>query len=33
MTFSGQNNIDGGTNKTVEIYTIGSGWSPEYSAG
>jgi hypothetical protein len=32
MTFSGQNNIDGGTNKTVEIYTIGSGWSPEYTA-
>ncbi|MGC2182388.1 MAG: IPT/TIG domain-containing protein, partial [Terriglobales bacterium] len=33
MTFSGQDNIDGSTNKTVEIYTIGSGWSPEYSAG
>ena len=33
MTFSGQDDIDGGTNKTVEIYTIGSGWSPQYTAG
>ena len=33
MTFSGQNNIDAGTNNAVEIYTIGSGWSPEYQAG
>ncbi|MGC2186342.1 MAG: hypothetical protein WA637_23940, partial [Terriglobales bacterium] len=32
MTFSGQDNIDGGTNQTVEIYTINSGWSQEYTA-
>ena len=29
MTFSGLNE-SGGTNTTVEIYTPGSGWSPEY---
>jgi Domain of unknown function (DUF1929) len=32
MTFSGLRE-DGPTNSTVEIYTVGSGWSPEYSAG
>jgi hypothetical protein len=32
MTFSGLREI-GGTNATVEIYTMGSGWSPEYPAG
>ncbi|MGH9140705.1 MAG: galactose oxidase-like domain-containing protein [Vicinamibacterales bacterium] len=32
MTFSGLNE-SGGTNTTVEIYTPGSGWSPEYPAG
>ncbi len=31
MTFSGTNE-DGGTNNTVEIYKVGSGWSPEYLA-
>ena len=32
MTFSGQNEV-GGTNTSVEFYTIGSGWSQEYQAG
>jgi hypothetical protein len=32
MTFSGLSET-GGTNSTVEIYTVGSGWSPEYPAG
>lgn len=32
MTFSGLNET-GGTNTAVEIYTPGSGWSPEYAAG
>ncbi len=30
MTFSGLRE-DGPTNSTVEIYTVGSGWSPEYT--
>jgi hypothetical protein len=32
MTFSGLRET-GGTNTAVEIYTVGSGWSPEYPAG
>jgi hypothetical protein len=32
MTFSGLNET-GGTNTAVEIYTVGTGWSPEYPAG
>ena len=32
MTFSGLSET-GGTNSTVEIYTVGSGWSQEYPAG
>src|SRR4029079_6268639 len=32
MTFSGLSET-GGTNTTVEIYTPGTGWSPEYAAG
>ena len=32
MTFSGTNE-DGNTNTSVEIYTIGSGWSQQYQAG
>ena len=32
MTFSGLNET-GATNTAVEIYTPGSGWSPEYPAG
>ncbi|MGB2713186.1 MAG: galactose oxidase-like domain-containing protein [Vicinamibacterales bacterium] len=32
MTFSGLLET-GGTNTTVEIYTVGSGWSQEYPAG
>jgi len=32
MTFSGLNET-GGTNTAVEIYTPGTGWSPEYAAG
>src|SRR5216117_3580625 len=32
MTFSGLTET-GGTNTTVEIYTVGSGWSAEYPAG
>src|SRR5438094_825794 len=32
MTFSGLTET-GGTNSTVEIYTVGSGWSQEYPAG
>ena len=32
MTFSGLDE-NGSTNTTVEIYTPGSGWSPQYSAG
>jgi hypothetical protein len=32
MTFSGLNEV-GGTNTSVEFYTIGSGWSQEYLAG
>ena len=31
MTFSGANETGGG-NKAVEIYTVGSGWSPEFVA-
>ena len=32
MTFSGTNETGNGTNNAVEIYTAGSGWSPEYAA-
>ncbi|HEY3045158.1 MAG TPA: galactose oxidase-like domain-containing protein [Vicinamibacterales bacterium] len=32
MTFSGLTEA-GGTNTSVEIYTVGTGWSPEYPAG
>ena len=32
MTFSGLSET-GGTNTAVEIYTVGSGWSPEFPAG
>jgi hypothetical protein len=32
MTFSGLSET-GSTNSTVEIYTVGSGWSPQYVAG
>ncbi len=32
MTFSGLSET-GSTNTAVEIYTVGSGWSPEYPAG
>lgn len=32
MTFSGLDE-NGNTNTAVEIYTVGSGWSPEYGAG
>jgi hypothetical protein len=32
MTFSGLSET-GGTNTTVEIYTVGSGWSQEFPAG
>src|SRR3989449_4340223 len=32
MTFSGLTET-GGTNSTVEIYTVGSGWSQQYAAG
>jgi hypothetical protein len=32
MTFSGLDE-NGNTNSTVEIYTVGSGWSPTYAAG
>ena len=32
MTFSGLDELTGATNKAVEIYTVGSGWSPEYVA-
>ena len=32
MTFSGLLEV-GGTNTTVEIYTVGSGWSQQYLAG
>ena len=32
MTFSGLGDT-GATNSTVEIYTVGSGWSPEFPAG
>ena len=32
MAFSGLNEV-GGTNTSVEFYTIGSGWSQEYLAG
>jgi hypothetical protein len=32
MAFSGLNEV-GGTNTSVEFYTIGSGWSQEYPAG
>jgi hypothetical protein len=32
MTFSGLRET-GGTNSTVEIYTVGSGWSAEFPAG
>ena len=32
MTFSGQDEVDASTNKAVEIYTVGSGWSTQYVA-
>jgi len=32
MTFSGQDEVNATTNKAVEIYTVGSGWSPQYGA-
>lgn len=32
MTFSGLLDT-GGTNTTVEVYSVGSGWSPQYPAG
>ena len=32
MTFSGLNDTTGTTNKTVEIYTVGTGWSAEFIA-
>jgi Domain of unknown function (DUF1929)/IPT/TIG domain len=32
MTFSGSDDVTGATNSTVEIYTVGSGWSTPYSA-
>ena len=32
MTFSGTDE-NGSTNSTVEIYTVGSGWTPQYAAG
>jgi len=32
MTFSGDNDTNGGTNTAVEFYTIGSGWSTQYIA-
>jgi hypothetical protein len=32
MTFSGLSET-GSTNSTVEIYRVGSGWSPEYASG
>jgi hypothetical protein len=32
MTFSGLNDTTGATNQTVEIYTVGTGWSAEFSA-
>src|SRR6266849_9706179 len=31
MTFSGDSDT-GSTNQTVEIYTVGSGWSTQYTA-
>src|SRR5207248_2136834 len=33
MTFSGLSETPGVTNSTVEIYTVGSGWSQEYESG
>ncbi len=32
MVFSGLNETTGATNDTVEIYTVGSGWSTQYTA-
>jgi Domain of unknown function (DUF1929)/IPT/TIG domain len=32
MTFSGLNETTGATNNAVEFYTVGSGWSPQYTA-
>ena len=32
MTFSGQNEVNAGTNNAVEIYTAGTGWSTQYIA-
>jgi Domain of unknown function (DUF1929)/IPT/TIG domain len=32
MTFSGSDDVSGATNSTVEIYTVGSGWSTPYAA-
>jgi hypothetical protein len=32
MTFSGTNETGSGTNTTVEIYTVGTGWSTQYIA-
>jgi Domain of unknown function (DUF1929)/IPT/TIG domain/Glyoxal oxidase N-terminus len=32
MVFSGLNETTGDTNNTVEIYTVGSGWSTQYTA-
>ena len=32
MTFSGLDDLTGATNKTVEIYTVNSGWTSEFTA-
>lgn len=32
MTFSGSNETTGSTNNTVEFYTVGGGWSQQYTA-
>jgi len=32
MTFSGLNDTTGATNQTVEIYTVGTGWTAEFAA-
>ena len=32
MTFSGLDDLTGATNKTVEIYTVNSGWTAEFTA-
>jgi hypothetical protein len=33
MTFSGRDEVTGATNTTVEIFTVGSGWSSPVAAG